>query len=351
VQNLTPVAISAMALELSVAVAFGIAAEPIARAVARWPRGLQIVFPALFVLPYVAVSISQHALSWKWFGLYAGVPVVVAWLLDRAAAFDAEQRGDWRDGIILLALGLAVDLRWFDSAWPPALRALNELLLMDVGLYGFLAIRRLSGTGFDFCPHWSDRKAGGSDASGPQGLKAPHSGHSYGTAEGRAHPEPTNFPEPANLSEPTKAKAFSDWKVGLRELLFLTPPVLILGLVLGFIHPRRSFLAGNLAGVGWAALRWVGIFFFTAVPEELFFRAWVQNLLERRVGRRAALGIASVVFGLSHFNKRSAHFNWRYVLLATLAGIFYGRAWREQRRVPASAITHTCVDWIWSLWF
>jgi hypothetical protein len=90
---------------------------------------------------------------------------------------------------------------------------------------------------------------------------------------------------------------------------------------------------------------------FVAVLEELFFRAWVQNLLERRVGQRAALLIASVLFGLSHFNKRSAHFNWRYVLLATIAGIFYGRAWREQRRVPASAITHTFVDWLWYLWF
>jgi uncharacterized protein len=87
------------------------------------------------------------------------------------------------------------------------------------------------------------------------------------------------------------------------------------------------------------------------VPEELYFRAWVQNLLERRVGRRAALVIASVLFGLSHFNKRSAHFNWRYVLLATLAGIFYGRAWRENRRVPASTITHASVDWLWGCGF
>src|SRR6266849_578204 len=70
-----------------------------------------------------------------------------------------------------------------------------------------------------------------------------------------------------------------------------------------------------------------------------------------RVGRRTALVIASAMFGLSHFNKRSVHFNWRYVLLATMAGIFYGRAWREGRRVAASAITHTSVDWIWSLWF
>ena len=320
-QNLTAVAIVAMAMEFSVAVAFAVAAEPIARAVARWPRALRIVLPALFVLPYAAVSISQHALSWKWFELYAGLPALVAWLLDRAAAADPEQRGNWRDGMILLVLGLAVDLRWFDSAWPPGLRALNELLLVDAGLYGFLAIRRLSGTGFDFCPD-SGRKA--SAAKSEDGKAYEQKGRS-----GKNH----------------------DWKIGLRELMFLTPPILILGLALGFIHPHRSFLAGNLAGLGWAALRWIEIFFFTAVPEELFFRAWVQNLLERRVGRRRALGIASVVFGLSHFNKRSAHFNWRYVLVATIAGIFYGRAWRQQRRVPASAITHTCLDWIWSLWF
>jgi membrane protease YdiL (CAAX protease family) len=126
--------------------------------------------------------------------------------------------------------------------------------------------------------------------------------------------------------------------------------VLALGLTLGFIHPHA-----NVPTAGEAVLTWAGIFVFVAVPEELFFRAWVQNLLERRIGRRSALIIASVLFGLSHFNKRlsasSAHFNWRYVLLATIAGIFYGRAWRERRRVPASTITHTCVDWLWSWWF
>jgi membrane protease YdiL (CAAX protease family) len=56
------------------------------------------------------------------------------------------------------------------------------------------------------------------------------------------------------------------------------------------------------------------------------------------------------VFGLSHFNKRAAHFNWRYVLLASIAGIFYGRAWRQDRRVAASAITHASVDTVWSIW-
>jgi membrane protease YdiL (CAAX protease family) len=291
-QNVTPVAIAALALELAPAVLFGCAAERVARAVGRWPVAVRVSLPALLVVPYALVSISEHMFRWAWFALYAALPVAIAWLLLHAAAADPDQRGDWRDALILLVLGLAVDLRWFDSAWPPGLRALNELLLVDAGLYGSLAIRQLSGTGFDFHLKWSD------------------------------------------------------WKTGLRELIFFTPIVLALGLALGFIHPHR-----NLPGIGSALLRWVGIFFLTAVPEELFFRAWVQNLLERRVSRRAALVIASVLFGLSHFNKRSAHFNWRYVLLATIAGIFYGRAWREQRRVPASTITHATVDWIWGLWF
>jgi membrane protease YdiL (CAAX protease family) len=292
VGNVTPATIAALAIELAPAVAFGFAAERITQVVQRWSIAPRVAVPALLVLPYILVSASQHIFRWRWFALYVGLPVAVAWLLGQAAATDPEQRGNWRDAIVLLMLGLAVDLRWFDAAWPNGLRALNELLLVDIGLYGFLAIRQLSGTGYDFHLRWSD------------------------------------------------------WKSGFRELIFFTPLVLVLGLALGFIHPHA-----NLPPVGAAALRWVGIFCFTAVPEELFFRAWTQNLLERRVGRRTALLIASGLFGLSHFNKRSAHFNWRYVLLATIAGIFYGRAWREQRRVPASSITHASVDWIWGLWF
>ena len=57
-------------------------------------------------------------LRWQWFALYLLLPVVIAWLLEQAATADPEQRGNWRDAIILLMLGLSVDLRWFDGAWP-----------------------------------------------------------------------------------------------------------------------------------------------------------------------------------------------------------------------------------------
>ncbi|MGA7295518.1 MAG: CPBP family intramembrane glutamic endopeptidase, partial [Terriglobales bacterium] len=208
-----------------------------------------------------------------------------------AAIADPDQRGNWRDALVLLTLGLPVDLRWFEPAWANGLAGLGKLLLVDAGLYGFLAVRRLHGTGFDFHFHWND------------------------------------------------------WKTGLHELAFFAPLVVGLGLALGFLHPHGNPVRLSMI------LKWVYIFIFVAVPEELFFRAWMQNLLERRVGRRAALGITAVLFGLSHFNKRSTHFNWRYVILASVAGIFYGRAWRERRRVPASSITHASVDAIWSFWF
>jgi hypothetical protein len=90
--------------------------------------------------------------------------------------------------------------------------------------------------------------------------------------------------------------------------------------------------------------------FFVALPEELFFRGLMLNMLERRIGASRALAITSFLFGLAHFNKRAAHFNWRYVILAAIAGIFYGRAWLARRRLISSSITHATVDTVWSIW-
>ena len=203
--NVTPVVIAVLLAELVPAAAFGFASERAARAIARWPLAVRVALPALLVAPYVVIAATQHMFRWQWFALYAALPVVIAWLLSRAAVGDPEQRGNWRDALILIALGLAVDLRWFDVAWPSGLRGLNNLLLVDAGLYGFLAIRRLDGTGFDFHPHWSD------------------------------------------------------WKTGLRELVYFAPAVLALGLALGFLHPHA-----NVPALGKAALTWAGIFVFVA---------------------------------------------------------------------------------------
>ncbi len=255
------------------------------------PSGVRILLPTVLFVPYAMVAGSAGSFRWGWFGLYALLPIAIAALLGQARKADSAQRGTWRDFLVLAILGLAVDLRWFEPAWPPHLAVFNKMLLLDAGIYGFLVIRQLDGVGFDL------------------------------------------------------RLRLRDAGIGFRELLIYTPVALVLGLSLGFLHLHP----------GWPRLTqlltaFLFTFFFIAVPEELFFRGWLQNLLERRMGRYPALFLTAALFGLSHFNKRAVHFNWRYVLLAALAGIFYGRAWRQQRRVGASALTHASVDTIWSLW-
>ncbi len=223
--------------------------------------------------------------------IYGLLPVLIAVVLWPAGERDNEQRGTWVDFAVLLALGLVVEFRRFEPAWPPHLGGFNRIILLDAGLYGFVVIRRLSNVGFDLRP------------------------------------------------------SLSDLKNGLRELAFYAPIALPVGLTLGFLH-----LHGEWPGTIKILTSFVSIFFLIAILEETYFRGWWQNLLERRIGPNGALIVTAVLFGLSHFNKGATAFNWRYVLLASLAGIFYGRAWRAEHRLFASAITHACVDTIWLLW-
>lgn len=259
------------------------------------PLWAQLACPSLLCIPYLLVACAAHDFRWTWFALYLLLPVAIAILLWHAGRIDVDQRGNWRDFFVLVVLGLAVDLRWFEAAWPAHLAIFNKILLLDAGMYAFLAIRQLHGVGFDLR------------------LRLP------------------------------------DLGIGLREAAFYTPIALGIGLGLGFLHTHAVW-----PGVGALAFAWFFTFFFVAVPEELFFRGWLQNLLERRIGRYPALSVTAVLFGLAHFNKHTVgfgvHFNWRYVMMAAIAGIFYGRAWRSRRRVGASAVTHATVDSIWSLW-
>ena len=245
---------------------------------------------AALCLPYALVRGVFGGFSGAWFAVYLLLSPGVIGLVACARRMDPEERGTLVDALVVAALGLAVDLRWMERAWPPHFAVFNKMLLLDVGVLGFAGARRLEGVGFDL-----------------------------------------------------RLRARDLWTGG-REFLLYAPAAVLVGLWTGFLHLHRGW-----PRPGAAVVAAVFTFFFIAVPEELFFRGWMQNLLERRLGRWGALAVTSVLFGLAHFNKRAVHFNWRYVLLAALAGVFYGRAWRRDRRVGASAVTHTLVDTVWSL--
>jgi uncharacterized protein len=253
------------------------------------PAYAKITLAGMLATPYFVLTAGTPHFYWRSALIVTAFPVLIAAFLDAA---NPSQRITWRDGFVLALIVAAYFLKWFHGIWiDPEVLAFSKLFLADVTAYAFLVIRRIEGPGYSLVP----------------------------TAKGVA--------------------------VGLREWLFYLPLALALGLLTGFIH----FHPGIPAPM-YAAKALLVTFLLIAIPEELFFRAILQNLFETRMPRNAALILAALLFGLSHFNHGAA-FNWRYVLLASVAGIFYGRAWRAQRNVFAAVVTHTAVDVVWSLWF
>jgi membrane protease YdiL (CAAX protease family) len=97
----------------------------------------------------------------------------------------------------------------------------------------------------------------------------------------------------------------------------------------------------------------LAIFFFIALPEELLFRGLLQDLLSRWPSTKAlALPLTAVIFGATHLNNAGADGlpgDWRYFVLATVAGLVYGWIYLRTRRLTAAALTHAAVDAVWVL--
>jgi membrane protease YdiL (CAAX protease family) len=248
----------------------------------------KIAAAGLLAVPYFVFAAGTSIFNWRAAVISVAFPVLLSAFLE---APRLANKFNWRDAAVLIIIAATYYLKWLQSAWPPELDFLIKLYLADVALYCFLLIRGLEGAGYALVP------------------------------------------------------TRSAFLIGFREWAFFLPFALGLGELTGFIHFHKSL--PSAAHVLGAILL---TFLLVAIPEELFFRAILQNLLETRVAPALALLIAAALFGLSHFNHGSG-FNWRYVLLATIAGIFYGRAWRSNRQIFASVVTHTAVDVVWSLWF
>jgi membrane protease YdiL (CAAX protease family) len=136
-------------------------------------------------------------------------------------------------------------------------------------------------------------------------------------------------------------------RVGLENFLIFAVIAIPLGFAIHFIH--YSFALRKLYA---AAPVFAGIFLFTALPEEFLFRGLIQNWIERVSGKSiASLIAASLIFGASHLNNGPPIPNYRYFFMASIAGIFYGRAWKASGSLMASALTHALVDTVWSVVF
>jgi membrane protease YdiL (CAAX protease family) len=131
--------------------------------------------------------------------------------------------------------------------------------------------------------------------------------------------------------------------VGLRFFLYFLPIGVPLGWWLGVTMRGRPQPAWLSIGV------FFGVLWVLALSEEFAFRGILQQGLARATGSPTwALVIASVVFGLCHLPFRGFP-NWRMVAMATVAGGFYGQAFREGG-VRASMVSHALVVTTWLVW-
>jgi membrane protease YdiL (CAAX protease family) len=249
-----------------------------------------LAVPVLTAYGIYAVGTGSSS-AWHWFvaAAFALVPLAVL-------SLRAGQSPGWTDFLALIAIALPVKLRWLAQLWPyPDGRlkyALTVLFAMNVAIVGFIFIRKLDGVGYSLS--WSVN----------QGF------------------------------------------VVLAAIAVIAAVDIPAGMALHFLHwapghvPLKSLPASIL-----------GIFFFTAWPEEFVFRGLLQNMLARTIkSENAGLLAASLIFGLAHI--ANGHFpNWRYALLATFAGLCYGFTWRKTGNIFASALVHTTVDVIWHMLF
>ena len=136
-------------------------------------------------------------------------------------------------------------------------------------------------------------------------------------------------------------------RTGFLSFLIFSAVAIPLGFEIGFIHYRFQ-LSKLLYSPGLFA----GIFFATAIPEEFLFRGLIQNWIERVTSSRIiGLLFASIVFGASHLNNGSPIPNYKYFLMASIAGVFYGWAWQRTRSLVSSSLVHALVDTLWSVFF
>jgi membrane protease YdiL (CAAX protease family) len=136
-----------------------------------------------------------------------------------------------------------------------------------------------------------------------------------------------------------------DALVGLAALVAFGAFAIPAGLATGFLRlSSRPFDPHRTAAHGLVNLLTV------AVPEEVFFRGILDaGLLARWRRPWASLAVSSAAFGLMHWNNETRLSKQvAYCGFATVAGAFYGMAFRRARGLPAAVLCHALVDVIWT---
>ena len=260
---------------------------------ARLGAGSGYLLGMAVILAYLIYAIGTNTFA------FARVAAVATWVfvpLGLAASAELEGPGAWQDYLTLAGVWVAVKFSPSHWLWPyPGGRlayVFTVLLAVNVALATFVLVRRLPGAGYSI-----------------------------------------------------------GW--GRRWSLYILGSFLVFGAIAIPLGMGMHFIQFAPRWSEWTAqpLLALAILCFTAWPEEFLFRGLLQNMLAKSTKSDVAgWWTASVLFGFSHITNMGFP-NWRYVILASIAGVFYGWTWRKTGSIFASAIVHALVDAIWHFLF
>jgi len=137
----------------------------------------------------------------------------------------------------------------------------------------------------------------------------------------------------------------SDFGLPVAAFAITAPVLMVVGFALGFIPlphwPGAAATGARMSGAFGVILAG------TALPEEILFRSLIQNLIMLRFGAGwRTLLAAALIFGCAHLDNGPQPLpNWRYMILATIAGLAYGKVFQRSSTVLSSAALHAMVDW------
>jgi uncharacterized protein len=138
-------------------------------------------------------------------------------------------------------------------------------------------------------------------------------------------------------------RGWRDLRLPLLAFALTAPVLAVVGIAIGFIPMPHN----PTAGAGRMASSAGIIFAATALPEEILFRSMIQNFLMQRFGGGTrTLLAASLIFGAAHLDNGPQPLpNWRYMILAMIAGVAYGKVFQKSSTVLSSSFLHAMVDW------
>jgi len=279
---------AALLIELSLYSA--LAFGPIRRwAAAR--RRLPFWLPLSAVVPYLVYSLPAGLLAWHSLSALLALALVVTLWYRRLPAHPAVDLG------FLVFMAAPVLTKLFPRLYPAPVAELDEvavlgqLMWIRLGVFAALELRRFEGTGFGFVP----------DATA--------------------------------------------WRIGALYYAGFMPLGAVLAAGIGFAR-------FNPAEDWWwrLPLTFFGALWVVALSEEFFFRGMLQQILSGLWGTKAGLVAASLAFGAAHLGFRDFP-NWEFAALASVAGVFYGRAYLAGRGIGAPMVAHALVVATWRTLF